>query len=118
MPLSTQLVLRINEMLNALERVQRAIGRMTSDELVADEDKIWVVECGFEIISGASRSIPKEVKELYGDIPWIDIASLGSILRHRYWMPDPDTLWETALRDLPELRTALDEILRHDGEPT
>lgn len=31
-------------------------------------------------------------------------------------MSDINTLWETALWDLPDLRTALQDILRHDGE--
>ncbi len=116
MPLEKQLVRRSTEMLQAIDRIHTAIGRSTADELFLDWQKTWIVERGFEIISEASRSIPIEIKLSYGDIPWIDIASLGNILRHRYWRSDINTLWETALWDLPDLRTALQDILRHDGE--
>ncbi len=84
MPLEKQLVRRLTEMLQAIDRIHTAIERSTADELILDWQKTWIVELGFEIISEASRSIPNEIKLNYGDIPWIDIASLGNILRHRY----------------------------------
>ena len=118
MPLDSQLVRRLTEMIEAIDGVQAIIGRQSSEEIGRRLASVWAIERGFEIISEASRSIPVDIKSLYADIPWQKIARVGNILRHRYWTTDMDTLWETALWDLPVLKSALEDILRHDGEAT
>ena len=41
-----------------------------------------LVERNLEILSEASRRLPKELKDLAAHIPWRAVAGIGNILRH------------------------------------
>ena len=71
----------------------------------------FAVERGVEIISGASRRIPDDLKARHGHIPWREIAGIGNVLRHDYERIDDRELWRVLTRDLP-LKAAVEAMLR------
>jgi uncharacterized protein with HEPN domain len=62
------------------------------------------VERCVEIVSEASRHIPKEWKSEFPDQPWHEIAAIGNLLRHHYERADDFIMWKIAARSLPQLR--------------
>lgn len=115
MSLDQHAVSRIQEMLSAMQHIMAIPGKLDAGAIATDQGKTWAVERGFEIISEASRSIPKATKARYVNVPWRDIATIGNHLRHRYWTVDMTILWRTAHNDFPALRQALEDILLQDG---
>jgi uncharacterized protein with HEPN domain len=63
-----------------------------------------------EIVSEATRHIPDELKSEYPDIPWRQIAGIGSVLRHNYDIVDERIIWEIATVHFPHLRAAIIEM--------
>jgi uncharacterized protein with HEPN domain len=77
---------------------------MSYETFRADVRTVYAVTRCLEIISEASRRLPKQLKARHSDIPWTDIAGAGSVYRHNYEDVLERILWETLQHGLEPLR--------------
>jgi uncharacterized protein with HEPN domain len=85
---------------------------MTYREFRADLRTVYAVTRCFEIISEASRRLPKHLKARHPAIPWTDIAGAGNIYRHNYEDVLERALWQTLRHALEPLKAVVEEELR------
>ena len=64
-----------------------------------------------EIIGEATKNIPIAIKEQYDFIPWKKIAGSRDVLIHDYFSVDLGSVWDTATKDIPELKQNIGKIL-------
>jgi uncharacterized protein with HEPN domain len=64
-----------------------------------------------EIMGEAARTIPPEIRTLAPEIPWPQIAGMRNVLVHGYFEIDTDLVWDTAVRDVPALKPAIEQLL-------
>lgn len=64
-----------------------------------------------EIIGEAAKNIPDQIRKLYNFVPWKKIAGSRDILIHEYFEIDLEAVWDTATKDIPELKRDIIEIL-------
>jgi uncharacterized protein with HEPN domain len=103
---------RINHMLAAIAHIRRLLDGVTFDTFIGNPDQRAACERYIEIVSEASRHIPKEWQEMYGaDIPWRSVSDLGNLLRHAYQIVDAAILWEIYENDLDPLQRALEAMI-------
>ncbi len=57
------------------------------------------------------RRLSRDLRDQYPKIPWQDIAGMRDKLIHDYFGVDLETVWLTALDDLPVLKTQVSRIL-------
>lgn len=69
------------------------------------------IERGLEIISEASRGIPDERKSEHPEVPWVEIAGIGNILRHEYHRVEPVIVGNITQTHLPALGRAVQQML-------
>jgi len=100
-------LLRVNDMLESIRGIEKAI----AGKSYRDYERSWLlrsaVERGIEIISEASRHIPRDIKAAYKNVRWKDIAGIGNILRHEYQRVDQTIVWKAVKDHLPMLKAAL-----------
>lgn len=63
-----------------------------------------------EIIGEATKNVPGNIREKYSDIPWKNIAGMRDILIHEYFGVDLKLAWQTAIKDIPDLKKKLLKI--------
>jgi uncharacterized protein with HEPN domain len=76
--------LALLHILDAIVDFLAIVGSADAAELAGDRMRRYAAERCVEIISEASRRIPEEWKAEHREIPWQDIAGIGSVLRHDY----------------------------------
>jgi uncharacterized protein with HEPN domain len=84
----------------------------------ADLRTVYAVTRCLEIISEASRRLPKALKERHTSIEWKRMAGAGNVYRHDYEDVAANYVWDTLQIALPPLRAVVEhELPRLDGLP-
>ena len=98
-------------MLEAIERIERYATRgqtaFRQDELL----HTWAVY-HIQIIGEAASRISDSLKTAHAEVPWAQIVAMRHILVHDYFRVDPDEVWLTIERDVPELKRQIQAILQ------
>jgi uncharacterized protein with HEPN domain len=103
--------LYIDDILEAIEKIEKYMEDLSFDEFTEDTKTIDAVIRNFQIIGEATKRIPEEVKGRYADIPWREMAGMRDKLVHEYFGVKLDVLWKTIKNRLPELKVLIKEVL-------
>ena len=104
--------IRLQHMLEASRDVVSFIKDKNRSSL--DTDKMLslsLVRC-IEIIGEAAANLSKECHEEFPQIPWKNIVNMRNRLIHAYYDINLDTVWKTAVEDLPPLVFELEKITK------
>jgi uncharacterized protein with HEPN domain len=64
-----------------------------------------------QIIGESARRVSQEFREENPQIPWKAIVGMRTKVVHDYLDIDEDIVWDTVMRELPKLLSALENIL-------
>ena len=102
---------RIRDMLKEIEEIQQFVEGMSFDQFCRDRRTLKAVLYGLAVIGEATANILSEVQTAYPQMPWLDIRGMRNVAIHEYFQLDLEIIWETIQIDLPQLETALKQIL-------
>lgn len=63
-----------------------------------------------EIIGEATKNISNDLKSVYYNIPWKEMAGMRDKLIHDYMGTDVDVIWKTIEKDIPFLQSLIKKI--------
>lgn len=66
-----------------------------------------------QILQEATKRLSPEFRAKYPEVPWRRIAGLRDVLIHDYLRVDPDEVWGIIVNDLPNLKTAINNIIQN-----
>jgi uncharacterized protein with HEPN domain len=103
--------LRVEDVLDAIARIQQYVEGLTFEEFQADQKTVDATVRNLEIIGEAVRHLSASQEGLPGDTPWTDIAGMRNILIHEYFGVDVKIIWHTIAEDLPKLKVQVRGLL-------
>ena len=65
----------------------------------------------FEIIGEASNHISEETKEKFPEVEWSLMRGMRNFISHVYFGVDLDNIWDTAINDIPKLKSQIEDII-------
>ena len=101
---------RLLDILEAIERIQRYALRGREAFLADELLQTWVVH-HVQIIGEAASQISEGLRATHPEIPWSAIVAMRHVLVHQYFEIDPEEVWITVDRDIPDLKGKLEAIL-------
>ena len=107
----------LEDILTAVEKVQRYVSGLTSDEFCQDEKTMDAVIRNLEIIGEAAKQVPDELRAGQPQVEWKKIAGLRDVLIHAYFGIDPEIVWDIVQNKLPDLAQHVQRKLSKLDEP-
>ena len=101
----------INDIYDAINKIQKFTKNMNFEEFTSDDKTIYAVIRCFEIIGEATKKLPKNVKNEYTNIPWHEMSGIRDKLIHEYFGANLEVVWKTIIEDLPELKQTIKKIV-------
>jgi uncharacterized protein with HEPN domain len=102
--------LLIEDILEAIEKVQRYTADLTLEAFREDDKTIDAVVRNLEIIGEAANRVPTDFRSEHGEIEWKKIIGLRHRIVHEYFGVDLDIVWHIIDHDVPALKKALKAI--------
>ena len=99
------------DILEASASVAHHIGAVSAAEFVADRTIRAAVLHELTVIGEAAGRLPPELRDRHPAVPWPDIIAFRNIIVHEYFGLSWTLVWETASRDVPELKRQVETIL-------
>jgi uncharacterized protein with HEPN domain len=69
------------------------------------------------VLGEAARALSVELRARYPEIPWRDVIDQRNMVVHEYHRLDVDSLWATAIEDVPQLESHLAAIIQAEQGP-
>jgi uncharacterized protein with HEPN domain len=104
----------LEEILEAIELLQRYTAGLTLESFAEDVEKQDSVARRLEIIGEAAKGIPEGLRSKYPAVPWRDITGARDVLVHEYFRIDLEMAWDMVHEDLPALKLEVERILKNE----
>ncbi|HRZ94958.1 MAG TPA: DUF86 domain-containing protein [Candidatus Moranbacteria bacterium] len=101
----------IGHIQDSINNINEFIGNSDFESFSKNKLVLSGVVHEFEIIGEASNKISREFCDSHPEIPWRDMIDMRNVLIHEYFGIIPESVWEAYKKDLPKLKTAIDQIL-------
>lgn len=103
--------MRLEHIVEAIERLQVHAGNLAEDELRKDVMRYYGIVKNIEIIGEAARMLTDEFKSAHPEVAWRNIAGMRNFLVHEYFNVDEETVFEVLHSEIPELKKQITTYL-------
>jgi len=94
-------------MIRAADEIRAMLRGVTEAAFLKNLVILRAVERDLGVIGEAASHFSVAARRQYPDVPWEEIVGLRTHVVHFYFTIDPVIIWNTALKDVPELARAL-----------
>lgn len=98
--------------MEAICKIEEYTDSLTKEEFLKSHLIQDAVLRRLEIIGEAVKNIPSEVRNIYSDIPWKQMAGMRDVLIHDYFGVNLERVWLTVKKDLPKVKPKINAVLK------
>lgn len=99
------------DILEASDAIGRFLTGIEKNGFLEDEVLQSAVLQKLIVIGEAAARLPKGFQEVHSDVEWVDVIGFRNIAVHAYFSVNWSIVWNTAVKDVPILRTRIAKIL-------
>jgi uncharacterized protein with HEPN domain len=110
-------IVRLNHILAEIDGVAHALDGRTRNEIAGNYLYERMIERAVQIVSEATKHLPKDLRQRHDHVAWQDIVNIGNLLRHEYYRIDGATMSIIAFSHLPTLRPTIVAMIEELSEP-
>jgi len=103
--------LYVDDILDAADAIARFLNNVEKEDFLGDELRQSAVPQKLIVIGEAASRLSLEFRTQHAEIEWPDIVGLRNIAVHQYFGVSWETVWYTAMQDVPILRERIAAIL-------
>ncbi len=103
--------LYLDDIVEAADAIARFLHDIEKNAFLGDELHQSAVLQKLIVIGEAASRLSTEFQTRHGEIEWPDIIGLRNIAVHQYFGVSWETVWNTAMQDVPLLRAQIAAIL-------
>jgi len=103
---------RLEDIIEYSNRVSQFIQGVSLDDFSSEHLTYYAVMKNVEVVGEAAFMLTKAFKAAHPETPWKMIESMRHILVHDYAHVISETLYDTAVNDIPELRKQVEGYLK------
>ena len=101
---------RIQDILNAIDSIQRRTAHMSFDQFSQDETIVKAVLYDLIVIGEAAINIPADVQALAPELPWRLMSDMRNIMAHEYFQVNLRITWSTIQNNISLLIDPLQQL--------
>ena len=102
---------RLEDIVEYSENVTKFISGHTFETFVADKLTYYSVMKNVEVVGEAAYMLSKAFKKIHPETPWKTVQGMRHVLVHDYANVVTETLYDTAVNGIPELREQAEKYL-------
>lgn len=102
----------LTHILAAIKKLEEYLAGVDYDDFIEDSMRCDAVVRELEIIGEGTKSLSKEIRKKYSQIPWKQIAGMRDKLTHEYFGVDLHIVWQTCKEDIVELKRELMKMMK------
>ncbi|MDD6009296.1 MAG: DUF86 domain-containing protein [Prevotellaceae bacterium] len=106
-------IIRLEHIIQAIERIKRYTLGKRFDDLVKDDMMYYAVVKNNEIIGEAANLLTNEFKSEHPDTQWKLITGMRNYIVHEYFQVDNTVIWDVIQNDLPYLEAQIKDYLKN-----
>ena len=106
-------IIRLERIIQAIERIKRYTLGKRFDDLVKDDMMYYAVVKNNEIIGEAANLLTNEFKSEHPDTQWKLITGMRNYIVHEYFQVDNTVIWDVIQNDLPYLEAQIKDYLKN-----
>jgi len=107
-------ILFLEDILNAIEKIERYTKNLTFKKLCENDMAIDAIVRNLEIIGEASKNVPEKIKRKYPFVEWKEAIGFRNVLIHDYFGIDLEAVWDTIKNNLPSLKKNIMKALQSE----
>ncbi len=102
----------LQDILDSIDYIEDFLTGYEADDFLNDKRTVFAVLWCLHVLGEAAKHIPKQVRDQYPEIPWEDMTGMRDKVVHGYFGINLEVVWDTATRDLPQVKPLVERALR------
>lgn len=102
----------LRHIIESISEIENYIKNISEKEFLRSTQIQDAVIRRLEIIGEAAKNITTDLKKQHSLIPWKKVSGLRDVLIHDYFEVDIKSVWDTAIKDIPELKKEIRKLLK------
>lgn len=106
----------LRHILDAINLIEEYLRGVSYDDFMINRMFQDAVIREIEIMGEATKNLSTELRDKYPNIPWKKMAGMKDKLIHGYFGVDLDAVWDTATKDIHELKDKIQKVIESEVE--